>query len=92
LRAWNDEHQAAATSLAPDFLFCNVTRLPAAPAALWSGPWTWVVYEITDAATARALAARGVGMIETMACVELAAALSADGTATGKPVARSSEP
>ncbi len=92
LRAWNEESRAAATSLAPDFLFCNVMRLPAAPVPLWPGPWTWVVYEITDAATARALAARGVGLLETMACVELAAALSADGTSTGKTVARSSEP
>jgi len=76
LRAWTDESRAVADALAPDFLFCNVTRLPAAPEPLWPGPWAWAVYEITDARVALELAARGVRMIETMACVELAAGLA----------------
>ena len=92
LRAWSDANRAAAKSLAPDYLFCNVTRLPAAPAPLWSGPWIWVVYEITDAAMARQLAARGVGMIETMAFVELAEALYKDGTSTSETQIGGSEP
>ena len=41
------------------------------------GPWTWVVYEITEAAQARELRDRGVGMIETMAFAELVAELAA---------------
>jgi glycerophosphoryl diester phosphodiesterase len=75
LREWSDKSRALATALRPDYLFCNVTRLPPAPAPLWPGPWEWVVYEITDVAVARALAARGVLFIETMACAEMAAAL-----------------
>jgi glycerophosphoryl diester phosphodiesterase len=92
LRAWTDASRVAATTLAPDYLFCNVTRLPAAPAPLWSGVWTWVVYEITDAAMARQLAERGAGMIETMAYVELAAALNSNDAANGESGTRSDNP
>jgi len=92
LRAWTDASRAAATTLAPDYLFCNVTRLPAAPAPLWSGPWTWVVYEIVNAALARQLAERGAGMIETMAYVELAAALNTSDAATGDTSTRRNKP
>lgn len=92
LRAWTDASRAAATTLAPDYLFCNVTRLPAAPALLWTGSWTWVVYEITDAKMARELIARGVGMIETMAYVELATALDTGGTSAGEAGTRSNKP
>jgi glycerophosphoryl diester phosphodiesterase len=92
LRAWTDASCVAATTLAPDYLFCNVTRLPAAPAPLWSGVWTWVVYEITDAAMARQLAERGAGMIETMAYVELAAALNLNDAANGESGTRSDNP
>jgi len=79
LSAWNKDAQQQAARLAPEFLFCNVKRLPRAPGALWQGNWTWVVYEITDPAQARELARRGVGMFETMACVELAAGLAEGG-------------
>jgi glycerophosphoryl diester phosphodiesterase len=92
LRAWTDASRVTATTLAPDYLFCNVTRLPAAPAPLWSGVWTWVVYEITDAAMARQLAERGAGMIETMAYVELAAALNSNDAANGESGTRSDNP
>lgn len=92
LRAWTDANRAAAKTLAPDYLFCNVTRLPAAPEPLWPGPWTWVIYEITDATMARELVARGVGLIETMAYVELAAALNSSDADAGESGARSDNP
>jgi glycerophosphoryl diester phosphodiesterase len=76
LSAWNSETQQQAIALAPEFLFCNVKRLPPAPEPLWSGNWTWVVYEITVADHAHELARRGVGMIESMAYAELAAGLA----------------
>jgi len=76
LSAWNSTTQQQATSLAPEFLFCNVRRLPPVATALWEGPWTWVVYEITEPVQALELLRRGVGMIETMACAELAAGLA----------------
>ena len=36
----------------PEYVFCNHTRL-AAGRPLPAGPWTWVIYEVTDADHAR---------------------------------------
>jgi glycerophosphoryl diester phosphodiesterase len=63
----------------PEYLFCDHRRLPAAR-TLPSGPWTWVAYEVTDAGQALELAARGVGMVESMAPLRLAGELAARGT------------
>ncbi len=60
----DQRERAAARLLAPDYLFCNQRKLPRG--RVWHGPWRWVIYEITEAAVARRLAARGVDMIETM--------------------------
>jgi glycerophosphoryl diester phosphodiesterase len=64
----------------PEYVFCNHTRL-AAGRPLPAGPWTWVIYEVTDADHARELAARGAAMVESMAPRRLAAALAAGGAA-----------
>lgn len=63
----------------PEYLFCDHRRLPAAK-PLPAGPWTWVAYEVTDAALALELAARGVGMVESMAPLRLADGLAAPRT------------
>lgn len=76
LRAWDEDHRAKAHAIAPDYLFCNVTRLPPAGQSWWKGGWTWVIYEIIDPDLARDLVARGAGIIETMACKELADGLA----------------
>jgi hypothetical protein len=57
-------------------VFCDHRRLPAgrAPPA---GSWSWVAYEVTDAALALELAGRGVAMVESMAPRRLAAELAA---------------
>lgn len=75
LRRYDEQSRSRAIELQPDYLFCNVNKLPPAPAALWSGSWEWVIYEITAAAVALELGQRGVRLIETMACAELAQAL-----------------
>ena len=75
-REWNDASLARATALAADYLFTNVVRLPPAPEPVWPGPWMWVIYEIVDPDEALSLAARGVGMIETMQFAEMYAALN----------------
>lgn len=77
LRQWDGEHEAWARAFDPEYLFCNVLRLPEPPAPLWEGGWTWVIYEITDAAVALELASRGVGMVETMQLPELRTDLDA---------------
>ena len=66
LDGYNEAARAAAGALAPEFLFCNVERLPPGDARLWPGPWEWAIYEIRDAPTARAVCARGAGFVETM--------------------------
>ncbi len=61
-----------AQELQPDFLFCNHSKLARkSDAALWPGPWHWVLYEITDAALALEWFQRGADYIETMAVGEL---------------------
>jgi glycerophosphoryl diester phosphodiesterase len=71
VRTWNNSSRKIAEALQPEYLFCNVNKLPAVHEPLWEGSWTWVVYEITDWGEACQLAARGVGMIETMAYAEM---------------------
>jgi len=66
LDGYNEAARAAAGALAPEFLFCNVARLPPGDARLWPGPWEWAIYEIRDAPTARAVRVRGAGFVETM--------------------------
>jgi glycerophosphoryl diester phosphodiesterase len=78
LRSWDEVSRAAVEDLQPEYLFCNVTRLPPEPESLWKGSWIWVAYEVVDPDKARVLANRGVGMIETMAFVEMHAALGGD--------------
>ncbi len=70
---WDDEIRRSAEALAPDYLFCDHERLPPSGEPLWPGPWRWALYEITSAALAVALAARGAHLIETMAIGELLA-------------------
>jgi len=60
---------AKAHALPARWLFCNHERLPAGP--LPAGPWDWVLYEIGDLATGRAMLARGARWLETMAVTEL---------------------
>jgi hypothetical protein len=64
--------------LSPEFVFCDHRRLPAgrAPPA---GAWTWVAYEVADAALALDLAGRGIAMVESMVPLRLSAEISALG-------------
>ncbi len=71
MKSWNEDTLTRATELVPDFLICNYTKLPKAPAPLWQGPWKWVFYEVTQVKLAMQLAARGAAMIETMAIAEM---------------------
>jgi glycerophosphoryl diester phosphodiesterase len=63
-------------ALQPEFLFCDVERLPAT-GSLWRGPWRWVVYEVTALEHALQLAGRGVELIETMYVRSMSQALRA---------------
>lgn len=67
IAAWNEVAERRARALAPELLFVDHRLLPPESAALWSGGWRWAVYEVTDAAQALALAARGIDYVESMA-------------------------
>ncbi len=66
LSDWTPAQQTQAEALAPEYLFCNYRKLPRAGTALWSGPWQWACYEVTDPGLALRLARRGVTLIESM--------------------------
>ena len=70
-------HLAELEDLQPEFAFCDQRGLPAS-GPLPPGPWTWAVYEVTDAGHARALHARGVSLVESMAPRRLLAELLGD--------------
>jgi glycerophosphoryl diester phosphodiesterase len=66
LTTYDEASGRIAASLNPDYLFCNYIKIPPPPAHLWTGPWSWALYEVTDVVQALALADRGVDFIETM--------------------------
>ena len=66
------EKRRLADAMAPDYLICDHRKLPAAPAALWSGPWCWGSYEVTDVEHALELGDRDIQLIESMAAGDLA--------------------
>jgi glycerophosphoryl diester phosphodiesterase len=68
---YDDKAINDATSVAPEFLFANVDRLPAGLESLQPGPWDWALYEVRDLGTARACQSLGARYVETMAVREL---------------------
>jgi glycerophosphoryl diester phosphodiesterase len=54
-------------ALKPEFLFCDLEKLPPGMERLWRGPWRWAIYEVESVETALSLAERGADFIETMA-------------------------
>ena len=71
LKKYNDESKSIAAKLAPDFLFCNYTKLPKKTDSLWIGPWKWAFYEVDQPKIAYQLAELGASHIETMAVAEM---------------------
>ncbi|MGQ0429746.1 MAG: glycerophosphodiester phosphodiesterase family protein [Gammaproteobacteria bacterium] len=67
---------AVLEDLRPEYAFCDLQLLPGdAPPP--QGPWTWAVYEVTDAAMALSLSARGIALVESMAPARLLGELAA---------------
>jgi glycerophosphoryl diester phosphodiesterase len=67
---------AALEDLRPEYVFCDHRRL-AGGAPVPGGPWTWVVYEVGNAAHALDLRRRGVRMVESMTPLSLRDELAA---------------
>lgn len=74
LPAYDGNTATEASGVAPEYLFCNIERLPAAGEGLWPGPWEWALYEVPDLQTARDCRSRGAGFVETMSVRTLLAA------------------
>jgi len=67
LHQYDADSLREATTLAPEFLFCNLERVPATTEKLWPGPWDWAIYEVRDRETARHCRELGAKFVETMA-------------------------
>lgn len=70
LRKWGERKHSLMQELRPDYLLCDVEELPRWGALRTDGA-RLVIYEITDAALALRLAARGALFIETFAIGEM---------------------
>jgi glycerophosphoryl diester phosphodiesterase len=75
---WEERADPALARIAPEFVFCDVEGLPAEGRLEHPGARV-AVYEVADAALARALAARGVELVETFEIAAMLAALRQDG-------------
>lgn len=73
LADWGEQALTTAGRLAPEFLFCDYTRIPGAVRELPRGHWQWVLYDITDPQLALDWAGRGAALIETAAIGEMLA-------------------
>jgi glycerophosphoryl diester phosphodiesterase len=82
LESYDAESLREATALAPEFLFCNLERVPIGTEQLWPGPWEWAIYEVRDLETARHCQELGARYVETMAVrsLRIAYAEAASGT------------
>ena len=63
---YDDAARTNATAVAPEFLFCNLARVPPDATRLWPGTWRWALYEIRDLKTAQDCHALGAHYAETM--------------------------
>jgi hypothetical protein len=80
IERWEERLDPALARCAPEFLFCDLDGLPSEGRLEHPGAQV-AVYEVGDAARARALAARGVELVETFRVVELLEALGQGGAA-----------
>ncbi|MBI4229497.1 MAG: glycerophosphodiester phosphodiesterase [Planctomycetes bacterium] len=74
LERWSDLRDARVRAARPEYIFCNVERLPRG--GLRTGRARLVVYEVGEPGLARDLLKRGASLIETFAIREMAAAFS----------------
>ncbi len=64
LQKFNHEFKMRAISLKPDYLICNHEKLPQHEAP-WSGPWQWMLYDISSPEVALNWGRMGIDLIET---------------------------
>jgi glycerophosphoryl diester phosphodiesterase len=74
LQDYTEATRQEAEALAPEFLICNLERIPETSERLWPGPWQWAIYEVRDIKTAQRCQALGAAFVETMTVKGLLAA------------------
>jgi len=75
LDQYDDRTRMKYEAMKPDYLVCDLLKLPHSAAKLWRGPWAWVIYEVNQAADAIGLAARGVEFVRSTAVRSMLQAL-----------------
>jgi glycerophosphoryl diester phosphodiesterase len=65
LPAWSHENHQQLKVLKPNFVFCDVDKLPKINEDIWQGSWMWATYNSDDIDSAIAIANRGINFIET---------------------------
>jgi glycerophosphoryl diester phosphodiesterase len=63
---WDDESHQQADEFKPEMIITNYKKIQFESGGLWSGPWQWVAYEVTDPKQAFSLTKQGVDHIESM--------------------------
>jgi glycerophosphoryl diester phosphodiesterase len=71
-------------ALQPEYLFCDRALIPE-DAALWRGPWRWVVRDVPSLEVALALAARGADVVATVDARSLGEAMRAHAATLAPP-------
>jgi glycerophosphoryl diester phosphodiesterase len=66
LQDYSDASLEEAKAVGPEFLFCNLERVPEEATQLWPGPWQWAIYEVRDVKTAQRCRAMGASFVESM--------------------------
>jgi glycerophosphoryl diester phosphodiesterase len=74
LQDYTEATRQEAEALAPEFLICNLERIPETTERLWPGPWQWAIYEVRDIKMAQRCQAIGAAFVETMTVKGLLAA------------------
>jgi glycerophosphoryl diester phosphodiesterase len=65
LERYDERSRTKYEAFKPDYLVCDLAKLPKTEARLWRGPWAWVIYGVNSASEAFQLAGRGVEFIES---------------------------
>lgn len=79
LQRWKDVRHPQVIRIRPDFVFCNIDRLPARrpyERSFSTLATRWVIYEIDQPQKARELYEQGAAMVETFAVGEMLQALT----------------
>lgn len=65
IREYGSGSKRTADALQPDYLVCNLEKIPSIPGALWPGTWQWMLYVTNDPGEAMQCFETGARYVET---------------------------